>query len=253
MAKRLTSLLLALVLTGCAPDPTATLTPSPLRVVTTPTLEQVVVGWIEAYISQVHSQPFELETLPFDEAQRALQTGRGEILITSNEPPIGWFGASLRDEPIAIVVHPDTKVQNLSLDQLRRLFTGAEERWEEMGGGDQPVQVVIPPQGDELRRRFKQWVMRSETFDSDAYLAPSPEVARELIAGQDGAVGFIPFSLVSEVLSVVRVEGELPDAVSGNQNYPLLLPILAMSPQEPRGVLREWLLWLQGGEPQLSQ
>lgn len=230
---------------GCAPAPTAVPTPATLRVVTTPALEEVVVGWVRAYREAGHAQPFELETLPFEAAFPALEAGAGEILLTSNEPPSDWFAASLREMPIAVIVHPGVAVRNVSLDQLRRIFSGAEETWEELGGGDLPIQTVVPPQGDELRRRFQQLVMRGAAVDSNAYLAPSPAVAAQLVAEHEGAVAFLPGPSAPDEVIIVRVEGRLPDAASNEGGYPLTLPVLAMSTQEPRGALRQWLIWVQ--------
>jgi hypothetical protein len=246
MAERLARLLLlAALLSGCAPVPTAAPTPSPLHIVTTPALEGVIVEWIQAYRAQGHVQPFELETHPFDEAIRTLQAGRGEILITSHEPPSGWFAAPLKGMPIAVIVHSSVDIRNLSIDQLRRIFSGAEATWEELGGGGRPIQAVVPPRGDELRRRFEQVVMGGAAVVPDAYLAPSPAFAGELIAEHEGAVGFMPDLLTPDDVQTVRVEGRLPDAAPNEDGYPLMLSILAMSPQEPRGALADWLIWLQ--------
>jgi phosphate transport system substrate-binding protein len=250
MADRLAFILLILLLVGCAPTPTLTSTPEPVYVVTTPALEQLVAQWARDYDGELPGVRFQLTTLPIEEAVSTVRSRQAEVLISASEPPTGWFAAILRQEPIAVIVHPDNNVENLSLEDLHSLFTGAADSWELWGGPSLDIQAVIPPQGDELRQRFSKVVMGESRFSADAFLAPSPETANTLVVQHEGATAFLPAALVSEEVRAIEVEGISLPSAAGEDGYPLYLQILAVSPREPDGPLRDWLVWIQnrGGE-----
>lgn len=250
MVDRLEVILLILALTACAPAPTPTSTPEPVLVVTTPALEQLVAQWARDYYDELPGVRFQLTTLPIEAAVTAVRSREAEVLISASEPPPGWFAAILRQEPIAVIVHPDNDVENLGLEDLHALFTGAADSWASWGGPRLDIQAVIPPQGDELRQRFAEMVMGESRFSADAFLAPSPETANSLVAQHEGAVAFLPASLVAEEVRAIEVEGTSLPPTAGEDGYALKLQILAASPREPDEPLRDWLVWIQnrGGE-----
>lgn len=216
-------------------------------------MEQVVASWMRDYTAGGENIRFHLRTLPFEDALLAVRAGEVDVLISASEPPAGWFAVILREEPIAVFVHPDNNVQNLSLDELHLLFTGEADSWEQLGGSSLTVQAVIPPPGDELRQRFAQIVMGKSAFDPDAYLAPSPDLANKLVAQQEGAASFLPALLVSGEVRALNIEDiPLPAAMSAD-GYPLKLQIFAASPREPAGPLRDWLIWLQNQRGEATQ
>jgi phosphate transport system substrate-binding protein len=50
--------------------------------------------------------------------------------------PVAW-------DALVVIAHPSNKVNNLTLDQLKDIFTGKITSWKEVGGANQKITVVI--------------------------------------------------------------------------------------------------------------
>ena len=53
-----------------------------------------------------------------------------------------WQISRIARSPIIIIVHRDNPVTDLSLEQIRAIFTGEITTWEEVGGPYLPIQVI---------------------------------------------------------------------------------------------------------------
>ena len=142
-------------------------------------------------------------------------------------------GAALAQKPrggvdIAVVVHPDTPITNLSLSEVRKVFLGDRQYW------STNVPVVLLIRAPVARERdvvlktiyqmseaqFKQyWI--AKIFRAESASAPkvvySNDMANELVGAIDGAIAFIDAREVRPGAKVVRVDGKLP----GEPGYPL--------------------------------
>ncbi|MGH2620281.1 MAG: substrate-binding domain-containing protein [Anaerolineales bacterium] len=256
MAKSALRFGVAILLAGCVSAPlgaagTATFpvpTPFP-EVATTPSFQTWTISRILAFRErQGSSVPgsyigLGLEVLAPAATLTAVEAGEFELVVSAQEPPAGWFATSLGLEPIVFAVHPSNPVRDLSLAELARVFRGQSVNWSEFGGPDLDIMPVIPLRGDELREALAVDVLGELRFTTQALLGPSPEATLELVRKTPGAIGVLPLSAAVEGVSLLQVEGVAPAA--GEERYPLQVEVLGFAPQEPGGVVREWLAWLQ--------
>ena len=249
MAKRIVTLLLSLVFASCTTEPTAIPTLIPAQVVTTPALEGIVNWWCASYAEELGLSPIELEILPPGEAIAVAKSGKAELAIIGVEPPPDWFATLLKIEGIAVVVHPTNPIRVFSMEDLAAIFTGSVTSWQELGGADKQIQPVIPLSGDEVRIRFENLVLGDSPPSPAALLGPTPLAVSMIVAEDPGAIGYLPFSLVTEEVRPIRVDGVLPGLTTiQDGRFPLRLEILALAPKEPIGVAYDWLVWLQSSQ-----
>jgi ABC-type phosphate transport system substrate-binding protein len=129
---------------------------------------------------------------------------------------------------VAIVVHPATKIDNLTFDELRRIFRGERQFWPD---GSRVTLLVRAPVTQERKLvlqkiyrmnedAFRQyWI--AKMFRAEIAAGPkivySSEMARELVTAIPGAIGFMPAGSIGAGVKVVRIDGRLP----GDPNYAL--------------------------------
>ncbi|MGH7489998.1 MAG: hypothetical protein ACREMY_30985 [bacterium] len=140
----------------------------------------------------------------------------------------GSSAAQNRDVDVAVVVHPDTPVSNLSLAEVRKVFLGDRQYWTT----NMPVVLLIRAPVARERNvvlkiiyqmsesQFKQyWI--AKIFRAESATAPkvvySNDVANELVTAIPGAIAFIDARDVKSGAKLVRVDGHLP----GEPGYPL--------------------------------
>ena len=249
MRLRVNLILLAIAastLGACAPATTSAPTPGVQQVISTLAYADLVKTWFDGYL-QVNPDSFiSLVNKPQEAALASLEDGNGDVLIGGLTPPAGWFATPLSEDGIVVVVHPDLRVRDLSIDELAAIFTGRISSWESLADTDLQIQPVIPLLGDEVRAAFQSTVMDGQRFTNNALLGPTPAAVLQLVGENEGAVGFLPYSAVGEKVRPIRVEGILPGtAPIGDSRYPLPITILAIAPHEPSGEVRTWLVWLQ--------
>lgn len=144
---------------------------------------------------------------------------------------VEWFGVSPSAQgsgDVAVVVHPDVPVDNLTIPDLRRIVLGDREFWP---AGARitlllraPVaherDVVIKTLCQMTEAQFRQhWI--GKVFRADTALAPkivySTEMAVDMVNRLPGAVAFIEASRVSRGAKIVKLDGHAP----GERGYPL--------------------------------
>ena len=125
------------------------------------------------------------------------------------------------DVDVAVVVHPDTPVSNLTLAEVRKVFLGDRQYW----STDVPVVLLIRAPVARERNvvlkviyqmsesQFKQyWI--AKIFRAESATAPkvvySNDMANELVTAIPGAIAFIDARDVRPGSKVVRVDGRLP-------------------------------------------
>ena len=235
-----------IVLTACQAEATPAPTPEPQTVGVTP----MYLSWASASLSEfqdTHGEVFfSLDVYPGEAGLLALQEEQISLLIGAIEPDATNFTTPLFKDGIAVIHNPDLEIRDLSVEELRRIFSGAEQNWQAFGGEDLPIYPVIPLPGDDLRILFQQRVMKTFPFSSLARLLASPEEILSLIEEQPGAVGIVPISMLDDDTPTFRLEGQSASMRSiENGRYPLMYWVTGVALEEPDRYLRDWIVSLQ--------
>jgi ABC-type phosphate transport system substrate-binding protein len=133
-----------------------------------------------------------------------------------------------RGADIAVVVNPDTPVNDLSLADVRKVLLGERQYWNSKLPVVLLIRAPVARERDVVLRviyqmseeQFKQfWV--AKIFRAEAATPPkivySNDMQYELVSAIPGAIAFVDARNVRPGLKVLRVDGRLP----GDPNYPL--------------------------------
>jgi hypothetical protein len=244
---RTTLIFLALFLVGCevtpTPHPTAVTFPT---IRTTPELEATVVSWVLRFREQIRDEIIQVETYSPEVIHSISGSNEANLIITGLPPPEGWFATPVSKEPVVLVVNIENEVESLTVDDLKSAFSGRASSWEQFSGEPIPIQPMVPLQNDSLRRIFENSIMVDATFSPSALLAPTPSQMLELVQENAGSIGFILQKDLSEGVKPIRIDDATnEDPTDSDRDQPLIVEILAISVDEPTGVLREFIVWLQ--------
>lgn len=125
--------------------------------------------------------------------------------------------ANLVDHEVAVVgmgpvVSKNVAVDDLSLEQLRGIFSGTITNWSEVGGNDAEIVVLNRKAGSGTRATFEAAVFGTETtdFKAAAELDKSGDVQTQL-ASTDNAISYLDFSHFDDSkFSAIKVGGVEP-------------------------------------------
>ena len=107
---------------------------------------------------------------------------------------------------IAIIVNKDSKVADLTVEQLKQMFTGEITDWSEVGGDDGEIVLVGREAGSGTRDGFESIV---DVKDSCKYAQELTATGAVISAVEANplAIGYASLSAVGDTVAMVTVEG----------------------------------------------
>ena len=153
-------------------------------------------------------------------------SGAGIKDVISGISEIGMSSRELKDEEktsvqgttvaydgIALLVNPNNPVKNISLDDVRKIYTGEITNWKELGGKDSPIVVVSREEGSGTRDAFQEIVgYKSEELKKDATISDGSGAVKTTVAGNKNAIGFASFEYIDNTVSALSVNDVEPTA-----------------------------------------
>ncbi|MBN2607692.1 MAG: phosphate ABC transporter substrate-binding protein [Candidatus Fermentibacteraceae bacterium] len=143
---------------------------------------------------------------------------------------------------IAVVSEPGCAVDNLSIEQVKQIFSGEITNWNQVGGGDMTITVVAREEGSGTRAAFEELVMSDALITETAILQPSNGAVRTTISVTPGAIGFLSFGYLDEQTKPIAIDGALPteeNAASGS--YSVVRPLNMITHGQPQGKAKAFL------------
>ena len=146
-------------------------------------------------------------------------------------------------DALSVYLNPANPVRDLSMQQLRGLFTGDVRSWQQVGGPELEVLPVIRPPTSGTHHFFRQHVLRGESYAPGALTAPRTADVVAAVLAHRGAVGFGGVAYGGEGVHA-RVEGAPPSARAvRNGTYPLARYLYFYTVAPPRGEVRRFVDW----------
>ena len=115
-------------------------------------------------------------------------------------------GTTVALDGIAIVVNKDSKVADLTVEQLKKMFTGEITNWKDVGGDDGEIVLVGREAGSGTRDGFESIV---DVKDSCKYAQELTATGAVISAVEANplAIGYASLSAVGDTVKAVTVEG----------------------------------------------
>jgi phosphate transport system substrate-binding protein len=168
-------------------------------------------------------------------------------------------------DAIAIIVHPDNPVSELTLQQISDLYSGKLTDWAQVGGNPGPVVLLSRETNSGTHVYFLEEVVRlgrsddRTLFSPDTLLLPSSEGITSEVRQNPYALGYDGLGYVTpdvKVVAVAAAPGQpyiAPSAESVNREqdrYPIARDLYMYTAGEPAGAVRAYLDWILGPDAQ---
>ena len=114
-------------------------------------------------------------------------------------------GTTIALDGIAIIVNNASKVEDLTVDQLKQMFTGEITNWSEVGGDDGEIVLIGREAGSGTRDGFESIV---DVKDSCKYAQELTATGAVISAVEANplAIGYASLSAVGDTVAMVTVE-----------------------------------------------
>lgn len=118
-------------------------------------------------------------------------------------------GTAIAYDGIALIMNKSNTVKDLTMDQIKGIYTGQITNWKEIEGGkDAPIVVVSREEGSGTRDAFQEIIgYESKDLVKDAMISNGNGGVKETVVGNENAIGFVSFEYLDDSVNVVTVEG----------------------------------------------
>ena len=115
-------------------------------------------------------------------------------------------GTTIALDGIAIIVNKDSAVEDLTVDQLKQMFTGEITNWSEVGGADGEIVLIGREAGSGTRDGFESIVDVKDTCKYAQELTATGAVI-SAVEANPLAIGYASLSAVGDTVKMVTVGG----------------------------------------------
>ena len=151
---------------------------------------------------------------------------------------------------IALVVNNDNPVDQLTMDDIKAIFTGEITNWSELGGDDVEIGMYSRDTSSGTYVFFRDFVLMGEDFSDDANLMPSTQAIVEGVIQDSGGVGYVGMGYLSEDTKTVTVVENGAEYIPGEAGYPVARPLHLYTAGEPTGAMKEYVDFILSEEGQ---
>lgn len=174
-------------------------------------MEKVIGALGEAFTKANPDATFTYNPTGSGSGITAVSEGRCDIGLSSRalkdeEKSQGLVETTLALDGIAIIVNKENTVEDLSLDDIAKIYTGEITNWSEVGGEDADIVLIGREAGSGTRDGFESITGTSDSCKYRQELTSTGDVITTVSSNPD-AIGYASLAAVKDTVKKVSVDG----------------------------------------------
>ncbi len=158
---------------------------------------------------------------------------------------------------LSVYVNEQNSLKQLSLEQLKDIFTGKVRNWKEIGGQDLPITIYSRENSSGTYEFFKEHVLKGQDFAASAQAMAGTAALLQGVANDPKAIGYggaaygkgAKALLVSKDANTPAIEPTAENIL--NESYPIWRYLyIYVNPALDKGDIQKYLTWIRGDEGQ---
>ena len=147
---------------------------------------------------------------------------------------------------IAILTHKSNPVSNLTVKQLKAIYTGAIKNWKDLGGPNLPIVVISRDVASGTFEVFNEKALGGAKVISSALLLASNNAVVTSVADAPGAIGYAGLGYLGDGVKTVSVNNIVPSkATVQNDTYPLSRKLYMYTNGKAKGAVGSYIAFIQ--------
>lgn len=150
---------------------------------------------------------------------------------------------------VAVVVHPDNPVSDLSAEKVKEIYAGNIVDWKDVNGPDGAVHIYTRDEASGTREVFWKKLLSEGMIASNSNVVPSNGAMKVAIGNDALAIGYISLGHVDDTVKAVDIDGQAPtqeNAASGK--YPVVRKLYMNTKGKPSDLVQTFIDYVRGPE-----
>lgn len=164
-----------------------------------------------------------------------------EAKAAGNEPVENLIGL----DGIAVIVNPENPINELTIAQLKDIFTGKKTNWKDFGGQDSQIGIYSRESSSGTYQFFQEHVLSKENYTAAARLMPATSAIIEGCASEKSGIGYVGLGYATEAGSKIKIIAVKTDDMS-----PAVMPTEATVKDKTYAIARGLYLYTKTPSPE---
>jgi phosphate transport system substrate-binding protein len=182
--------------------------------------------------------------------------GTASKAISANDSQ-GLTQYTLGQDGVVAIVSPNNNLTGLTKDQLKGIFSGNITNWNQVGGPDAKINVIVREEGSGTRDAFQDIVLgklsngTKVSFVSSAIVQSSTQAVQQAVSQDPNAIGFCSFADLGNDTKALSINGISASASTiADGTYTIQRPFLFLVKGDAKGEVKNFIDWVMGPEGQ---
>lgn len=182
--------------------------------------------------------------------------GTASKALSANDSQ-GLTQYTLGQDGVVAIVSPSNNITGLTKDQLKGIFSGNITNWNQVGGPDAKINVIVREEGSGTRDAFQDIVLgklangTKVSFVSSAIVQSSTQAVQQAVSQDPNAIGFCSFADLSNNTKALSINGvSASTSTIADGTYKIQRPFLFLVKGDAKGEVKNFIDWVMGPEGQ---
>jgi len=198
---------------------------------------------VEAF-TQATGISVKVKTASSDSCILAMMRGFSDLAssaraLDSRHKDYGYTQVPFCKDHLAVFVNASCAVENLTEQQLEDIFSGDITNWQDVGGPNLPITIVVPEKDTAANKNFRRLIMKHKDLRSDYIAYNSTAVIEAIKFFPCGAVSFISYGAIADENAVKALK--IDHVSPAEKEYPYYQIFYYVTKGEPAGVVKKFI------------